>query len=61
MASRLPVVVLLNSTGDYASNQALPPLASSAEPGASAMAVQAVVLLEVDSAGFPVGTAVVSP
>ncbi len=60
-ASVALVVVLLNSTGDYASNQALPPLASSAEPGASAMAVQAVVLLEVDSAGFPVGTAVVSP
>ncbi|MSQ04008.1 MAG: alkaline phosphatase [Myxococcales bacterium] len=54
-------VVLVNYGGDWASNQALPPLAEETEPGAGAIVLSRVVTLEVDGLGFPVGAAAVVP
>lgn len=54
-------VVLVNSSGDYASNQALPPLISADEPGAGTLSLSQVVMLTVDGSGAPVGVASVLP
>ncbi|GDX79695.1 hypothetical protein LBMAG42_15060 [Deltaproteobacteria bacterium] len=54
-------VVLVNNAGDYASNQALPPLAVADEPGAGTVSLAQVVTLAVDGLGAPVGTASVVP
>lgn len=55
------VAVLANGEGSYASNQALPPLASDAEPGTSTVLLESAVLLEVDGSGVPRGAATVAP
>ncbi len=54
-------VVLVNYGGDYASNQALPSLASSTEPGYADLTVSSVVTLDVDATGAIVGSPAVVP
>ena len=45
------VAVLVNESGQNASNQALPAYASSAEPGVEAMVLTEVATLSVDETG----------
>lgn len=54
-------VVLVNSGGDWASNQALPALASATEPGADALEIIQVATLGIDASGLPTGAAALSP
>ncbi len=54
-------VVLVNYGGDWASNQALPPLAVETEPGAGAIVLSQVVIFGVDGLGLPTGVPVVVP
>lgn len=54
-------VILVNSAGDYASNQALPPLSAADEPGAGTMSLVQVVTLTVDGLGSLVGAPSVVP
>jgi alkaline phosphatase len=54
-------VVLVNDGGDWASNQALPGLSSSAEPGSAALDIIQVASLDVDGSGLPLGAATLSP
>lgn len=55
------VALLVNGTASWASNQALPPLSSEDEPADGPIPIDAVVLLEVDADGLPVGEATVAP
>lgn len=54
-------VTLASTDGSYASNQALPPLSSADEPGASPTLIEAAVVLSVDGAGVSRGPAIVVP
>jgi hypothetical protein len=54
-------VVLVNSGGDWASNQALPSLATSTEPGADVIDIIQVATLGVDASGLPTGAAALTP
>jgi hypothetical protein len=54
-------VVLLNSTGEYASNQALPPFLDAAEPAEAAWSVASVAVLPVDATGVMTASAAVVP
>lgn len=47
--------LLVNTTGSYASNQALPPLAEDLAPGSEPVPIDAVVVLEVDADGVAIG------
>jgi hypothetical protein len=55
------VAVLANDDGTYASNQALPSLPTSDEPGTAPVLLQSAVVLQVDGAGVPLGPATVAP
>ncbi len=55
------VAVLANSDGGYASNQTLPPLPDSAEPGGFAVLLESAVFLQVDGAGVARGPAEIVP
>lgn len=55
------VAVLVDSEGDWASNQALPPLASADEPGADGATLASVATVEVDATGNVVSGPVVVP
>ena len=54
-------VVMVNENGDFASNQALPPLADEAEVGRDTLRIVQVAVLTVDGAGIPVGVASLAP
>ena len=54
-------VVLVNYGGDWGSNQALPGLASSTEPGADPIEIVQVATLSVDGSGVATGAAALSP
>ncbi len=51
------VAVLVNSDGTWASNQALPPLATADEPGEDAIPIVSAALITVDADGVMVGDA----
>jgi hypothetical protein len=55
------VAVLADDDGSYASNQALPPLASATEPGESTVLLESAVVLTVDGTGTATGPAAVVP
>lgn len=54
-------VVLVNQGGDFASNQALPPLASGVDVGSAALTIVQVAVITIDAAGNPVGSATLVP
>ncbi len=55
------VVVLADDDGSYISNQALPPLSSSTEPGNDAVSIESVVTISVDATGTVTTAAAVVP
>ncbi len=55
------VVLLVNDDGSYTSNQALPPLSSSSDPGDDPASIESAVVLGIDGTGVVVTAASVLP
>ncbi len=61
LASQVAVVaVLVNTTGEYASDQALPPLAAAPSSGAAPIAITSALVMDLDDLGVMVGDPLVS-